>query len=302
MFRSMERSWCKARVHRLGTGHGESRCAVQRGAVGEIRRDGQPIRGAQRLVGEQEEIRVDRGTGVREDLQRDPEPRRVHGDQQWHAVACLLMPLQRERRVVFRGHEDGAGRRVAEQVGLDLRRNQEPVVRAPVDDRLATALEDGDVERLDLHLLDDDAAARSARRVRRRGELQHGRRREFPLQSLQRPGARLGDRRRDRGKRHDPSHVADRAGVGEAGDVVLDAAGPRDECGRLGEPHVAVGRDQPSAGERLPGLQDDRGGNTHAGEQELAHLRVLQTGSHRADDGDARNRRGVPDPHRVARN
>ena len=157
-------------------------------------------------------------------------------------------------------------------------------MRAPVDDRLTAPLEHGDVERLDLHLLDDDRSAPErlpAPVALSRGNC-HGWR-EFAFQSLQRPRTRLGDRCRDRRQRHDPSDVGDGAGEGEARDVVLDTARPGDEGRRLGEANVAVGRDQAAARERLSRLENHRGGNTHAGKQELAHLGILQTGSHRAE-------------------
>jgi hypothetical protein len=87
------------------------------------------------------------------------------------------------------------------------------VLAAPLKYLLARSLEHGDVERLDLHLLDHLGAARRGGGPIR-GELDRlGMR--LTLEPLERPRAALLDFGGDRRQRHDPAQVGDIALIGE---------------------------------------------------------------------------------------
>ena len=251
------------------SGNGEPGRTIDRRGGCEQRE--QPLlRGLQLRVGEQEDVRVHARVVVGEHLERHPQLRCAHGDEQRHAVTRPQAALLRSGGVVLGRHEDGAALRVAEQVVLRLRRQQEPVVLAPLDHGLAAALEHGDVERLDLHLLDDDGG-------RRRGHRRPGiegkdlGRVELALEALQGPPPRGLDARGNRGQRHDPPNVRAGARVRKARDVVLDTAAPCDERRRLVEANVAVGRHQTAAGKGRDRLQNEHRGHPATGYEQPAH-------------------------------
>jgi hypothetical protein len=104
------------------------------------------------------------------------------------------------------------------------RREDGSRARWPSADGLTAALEDGDVERVDLHLHED------LRVFARTGRCECGRREHSALcdlgltdEALERPVAAFLDQRRDGGERYQRAELPATALELERGDVVLDA-------------------------------------------------------------------------------
>jgi hypothetical protein len=121
-------------------------------------------------VGQEVHVRLDavvRGFARPQDPERHPRVVRRHGDVDGGAVTDLLTLRLRGVGVEDRGHEDRAACGVEVEDLGSVRGETEAVLRGPASDGLAAALEDGDVERVDLDLhqhLRVLARARSGRR------------------------------------------------------------------------------------------------------------------------------------------
>ena len=159
----------------------------------------------------------------------------------------VLWPsVLRARRVEARGHEDRAAAAVEVEHRRRVGRQQEPVVDGPLADLGAAALQDGDVERVDLRLDRITCRARSpppAWPRRRRTSASLGRR-DLALEPLQRPAAAALDLRRDAGQRHDRSDLLALPAELERRDVALDTVVVRGERRRARELDGAVLADQ----------------------------------------------------------
>jgi hypothetical protein len=138
---------------------------------------------------------------------------------------------------------------------------QESVVDRPLADRVAATAQDGDVERVDLGLLehlgvrDCTGSSLRERSPRDRGS-------DLLFEALQRPVAAALDLRRDPGQRHDRADRLAGPAELEAGHVALDAVVVSGERGRAGELDGAVLADQAAARDRR------RGGERHRDERE----------------------------------
>jgi hypothetical protein len=89
----------------------------------------------------------------REHFEWNPRVRNVHRDQDRGAVPEQQSLLPGPARVVLRRHEDRAAFGVLQHVVVRLGVDGEAVVGGPIQDGLAAATQDRDVERLDLDLL-----------------------------------------------------------------------------------------------------------------------------------------------------
>ncbi len=222
--------------------------------------------------------------------------RRRHGDQHRRAVAFEAAELACLVDVVARRHEDGAGVRVRLDVRARLAVEREVVLLAPLDHLLRRALQHGDVDRLDLGLLQHLGGLGRPAACDTGGEqslVLH--RRELEVEALQRPAPGGDDLRRHRGQGHHPAHSRRRALVGEAGDVVLDAVVPGDHGGGAGEAHRAVGGDQAAAGRGgQRGDTEQRRGDTGAADEPSQHGTDLLAAPHPARAHRTRTREGGP--------
>ena len=164
-----------------------------------------------------------------------------------------LAELLRARRVEAGGHEDRAAARVeVEHLGR-VGREQEAVVDRPLADRVAAALQDGDVERVDLRLEEHLArVARLAARGRVGERLAPGgatsRSSRCSVQSP--PRSTFGGHA---GQRHDRADLLALPGELERRHVALDAVVVRGERRRARELDRAVLADQAAARDRRRG-------------------------------------------------
>ena len=151
------------------------------------------------------------------------------------------------------------------------------MVLGPRADVGRAALEDGDVERVDLDLHEllgaDAAGAAAATRRRRTRWTGLG----LADQPLERPVAALHDARRDAGQRRDRAERAAAARELEGGDVVLDAVVVAGEGRRPEQVDGAVRADQPAAGERRGDRQEeaeDRRREAESGTDRVVSCRI----------------------------
>ena len=253
-------------------------------------RPGPPARSCGLVVGQEEDVRLDDVVGAHaeaEDAQRDPRTVGGDGHVDRRAVAGGLAEFPSGCRVEAGGHEDRASGGVEVEDLGGVGREQEAVLLGPAADLVASALEDRDLEGVDLRLEDDlgAAVARGAGGAQREGFA--GGRRDLTLEALQRPVPAPLDAGGDAGERGDRADLFTLAREFERRDVVLDAVVVGGEGRRAHQLDGAVLADQATAGAGGTGgggqgdghgdQRDEQAGQAHSGSSASRALAVAQT-------------------------
>src|SRR5262249_27866301 len=138
-----------------------------------------------------------------EDVERHPWVRGRDREHDRRAVTRVLRELPSLLGIEACGHEDRAAARVEVEHLRRVGREQETVIDSPLAHCVAAALQDREVERVDLRLLQYFDAVRPMARVGHQRGLLERRRRDLTLEPLQGPAAAALDLGRNARQRDD---------------------------------------------------------------------------------------------------
>ena len=157
--------------------------------------------------------------------------RRLHGDQNWSAVALDLMTSLCSGGIIFGSHENRTSIGVGKQMGACVAIQEKAVFGGPVQHSLPAASQNRDIERFDLHLLQYLDTSRCSSTSIICSKEAYGLGMGFAEEALQRPCAALLDLDGYGRERYDPTQVRDISLVSEAGHIVLDPVVPCNQGG-----------------------------------------------------------------------
>src|SRR5947209_10416214 len=106
-----------------------------------------------RAVRHQVDVRLDLSAIKRQYLQRHPQMRCSHCNQDWRSITLNLMTCPGGSCVELRCHENGTTFCVHEQVATGFTVHRKAIPASPVKYCLPTASQHSNIERFDLHLL-----------------------------------------------------------------------------------------------------------------------------------------------------